>query len=160
MNDRNIENTLKDLQAPAPEPMARLRAKRAALAEFERANATNNQIELAASVAADQENDNVVRLSRESTSGSSSMKRVANRGWYAIAAGVGVVAIGLTWVLPNLGRYERELEGPNLAAVPLPPETGGQQTTELPASASAPEKRADDAPAIIFVAMRQTIAPR
>jgi Ca-activated chloride channel family protein len=111
MNERNIEKTLKDLQAPAPDPMARLRAKRAALAEFERANAPV------------QENDNVVRLSRESTSGSSSMKRVANRGWYSIAAGVGVVAIGLTWVLPNLGRYEQEVTAPDQTAIPLPHES-------------------------------------
>ncbi len=29
------------------------------------------------------------------------------------AAGVGVVAIGLTWVLPNLGRYEKKVSGPD-----------------------------------------------
>ena len=126
MNERNIEKTLKDLQAPAPDPMARLRAKRAALAEFERANATV------------QESNNVIRLSRESTSGSPSMKRVANRAWYSIAAGVGVVAIGLTWVLPNLGRYERELSGPDVSAVP-PADESPLSSEPAPQSAAGAE---------------------
>jgi Ca-activated chloride channel family protein len=139
MNERNVENTLKDLQAPGPDPVARLRAKRAALAEFERVNSTNNPIDIgvaaASEVDASQENDNIVRLSRESTSGSSSMKRVANRGWYAIAASVGVVAIGLTWVLPNLGHYEKGLGEPELARMTAPPDTTAR-TTELPALVS------------------------
>jgi Ca-activated chloride channel homolog len=143
MNERNIENTLKDIQAPAPDPVARLRAKRAALAEFERANAANNPLDVAVAATSpestSQENANVVRLSRESTSGSSSMKRVANRGWYAIAAGVGVVALGLTWVLPNLGRYEKELSGPDLAAVPVPKDVAERPIPVLSESASATE---------------------
>jgi Ca-activated chloride channel homolog len=158
MTERNIEKSLKDLQAPAPDPMARLRAKRAALAEFERANASNHPIELAAASAraADvvpapdsvpapvQENDNVVRLSRESTSGSSSMKRVANRGWYSIAAGVGVVAIGLTWVLPNVGRYEKEVAGRDVSALAPPPDVSGPQSAGQSAVASATDSATED----------------
>ncbi len=51
MKERDIEKTLKDLQGAGAGSEARLRAKRAALAEFERASAADNPIELAAASA-------------------------------------------------------------------------------------------------------------
>lgn len=114
MKDQGSENFFKDVKAPAPDPEARLRAKQAALAEFERVQAANNLLQFPS-----QDSDDPTRLSREHHShGSASMKRFANRGWYAAAAGVGVLAIGLTWVLPNLPHYTEELEQPVAAAAP------------------------------------------
>jgi Ca-activated chloride channel family protein len=104
MKQQDIETFLKGLKAPAPDPEARLRAKRAALAAFERAS-PDNLVELPS-----QESVRETRLSREHHSrGSTSMKRYMNRSWYAVAAGLGVLALGLTWVLPNLDTYTRDL---------------------------------------------------
>jgi len=156
MKDRTPEEWLKDLQAPAPDPMARLRAKRAALAEFDKARASDNPIDPAF-----QDSDDSARLSRESTSGSPKMKRVMNRHWYAMAAGLGVVALGLTWVLPNLDRYSDEVTKPQLANASQPPSpqesTGATESAAAePATASgdvramtgAPEPALDVAPPV------------
>jgi Ca-activated chloride channel homolog len=132
MKDQGIENFLKDLKAPAPDPEARLRAKRAAMAEFERASA-DKILEFPR-----QDSGDEPRLSRDDHShGSASMKRFANRGWYAAAAGLGVLAIGLSWVLPNLSRVEKELANPTLASSPTAaPEVDAAKPAE-PAARSA-----------------------
>ena len=44
------------------------------------------------------------------------MKWFANRGLMAGAAGIGVLAIGLTWVLPNVRHYGEEITKPTVAA--------------------------------------------
>ncbi|HUQ10610.1 MAG TPA: von Willebrand factor type A domain-containing protein [Steroidobacteraceae bacterium] len=124
MKDQGIENYLENLATPAPDPEARERAKRAALAEFARAQAADNILAFPR-----QESSDETRLSRESTSyGSASMKRFANRGWYAAAAGIGVLGLGLIWALPNFRKYGQELSH-----------------TELPATAQLPERPADAA---------------
>jgi Ca-activated chloride channel family protein len=102
MKDK-VESTLKNLQAPAPDPEARLRAKRAALAEFERAQASNQSpIERAGPLQALWRR---LRPSREHSHGSTSMKWFTNRGLLAGAAGLCVVAVGLAIVLPNLSQF-------------------------------------------------------
>jgi Ca-activated chloride channel family protein len=131
MKDPDIEKFLENVQAPAPDAGARLRAKQAALAAFERAQRSNNILDLPR-----QESGGDARLSREHNSrGSTAMKKFANRGWYAAAAGLGVVALGLTWVLPNLDRYTQELAATDVAA------TATTGAAELPAQAPehAPE---------------------
>lgn len=140
MKKQGIDNFFEELKAPAPDPEARLRAKRAALAQFERAHAADKLLEFPRQDSADE-----ARLSREHHShGSASMKRFANRGWYAAAAGIGVLALGLTWVLPNLRPYTEELATPVAASAPP-----GPRATELPAdaqSAGAPSAAAVSVP--------------
>jgi Ca-activated chloride channel family protein len=114
MRKHDIETTLKELQAPAPSPEARLRAKRAALAEFTRVQAAN-QSEARAGLL--QVVWRKLRLSRDDDShGSFSMNWFASRGLYAGMAGIGVLAIGLTWVLPNVDRYSEDLVQARLPA--------------------------------------------
>ncbi len=62
MKERSNEARLQDMSAPAPDPAARLRAKQAALAEFTRVHAAN------------QETDASPRLSRQATGGRETMK--------------------------------------------------------------------------------------
>jgi Ca-activated chloride channel family protein len=121
----SIENTLKNLKAPAPDPEARLRAKRAALAEFTRAHAGDaaaNEGEVRASSGVLQALWRRLRLSRDNSHGGPAMKWFANRGLMAGAAGVGVLAIGLSWVLPNAGRYSEQMAKPGMAGTELPAE--------------------------------------
>jgi Ca-activated chloride channel family protein len=136
MKDQDIESLFKDVKAPAPDPEARLRAKQAALAEFARSRSSNNLLSFPS-----QDSGDGARLSREHNSREgASMKRFANRGWYAAAAGIGVLGIGLTWVLPNLSRYTEELDKPVPAAAtdaPAPGRNEGEFTSALPASEQA-----------------------
>ena len=134
MKEQDLENILKDLKAPAPDPQARLRAKRAALAEFERV-APDKILEFPNKDSADE-----TRLSRDTTShGSASMKRFANRGWYAAAAGLGVLAIGLSWVLPNLSSVEKDLTTPTVAS-----SRAVQPETDAAAASAATDAPAGD----------------
>jgi len=114
------ENALKNLRAPAPDPQARLRAKRAALEEFARVQASEASMQPAASKTDSAPNNFLkglfsrFRLSRDTSHGSTSMNWFANRGLLAGAAGVGVLAIGLATVLPNLNKHEADLLRPEL----------------------------------------------
>jgi Ca-activated chloride channel family protein len=103
------ENALKNLRAPAPDPQARLRAKRAAMEEFARVHSAEASEK---SAGAESAPNNFLkgllaklRLSRDTSHGSTSMNWFTNRGLMAGAAGVGVLAIGLATVLPNLDRH-------------------------------------------------------
>jgi Ca-activated chloride channel homolog len=137
MKEQDTEDFLKDLKAPSPDPEARLRAKRAALAEFERNSAPNNLLKFPSQESAEAE-----RLSREHNShGSPAMSEInqwrKNRGWYAAAAGLGVLAIGLTWVLPNVSRYSGELDQPVAASAPPASETDDLELAARQAAADA-----------------------
>jgi Ca-activated chloride channel family protein len=139
MKDQGIENFLKNLEAPPPDPEARVRAKRAALGEFERSQGANSILELPR-----QESAGEARLSRESNShGSASMKRYVNRRWYAAAAGIGVLGLGLLWALPNLEKYDQELTQAELRAparLPARPVDAAASAAESgAASTAAPE---------------------
>ena len=151
------ENFLKNLRAPPPDPEARVHAKRGALAEFARTHssqaAANSDIKLPAFQALWRR----LRLSREQTShGSASMKGFNNRGLFAAAAGLGVLAIGLSWVLPNVERYQEELTQPEVVAsgpeldasppaahAPAPAEQAVPQAEAPRAEASAASREAD-----------------
>lgn len=138
MKDQGIENFLKDLKAPAPDPEARLRAKQAALAEF--AKASNKLLQFPS-----QESIDEARLSREHNSREgASMKKFANRGWYAAAAGLGVLAIGLSWVLPNLSQYTEELKRP-VASAAVPQAASDERGSRSTAPTNEPESAATDA---------------
>ena len=145
MKDQGIENFLKNLKAPSPDPAARLRAKRTALVEFERNQAANHEIKLPAGATGPfQALLKKLRLSREENShGSSSMKWYMNRGFLAGAAGLCVVALGLTWVLPNLDPYTRELTQAETPAASVPSSAAKLPGEESAADAAAPA----DAPA-------------
>ena len=151
------ENFLKNLRAPAPDPEARVRAKRVALAEFARTQATQAAANQDTKLPLFQALRRRLRLSRDQTShGSAPMKGFHNRGLYAAAAGLGVLAIGLSWVLPNVDRYDEQLTHPEVAAsrpaeAPVPAEhdapqamLGGDDANQRGQVAAAPPKPAAD----------------
>ncbi len=139
-----IDSALKKLRAPAPDPQARLRAKRAAIEEFARVNAAGAAEESAAARPASNHFLQALlaklRLSRDTSHGSTSMNWFANRGLLAGAAGVGVLAIGLATVLPNLDRHAADLAQPEFQA----PETASSQPP-VDAGAGAGAARDPDA---------------
>ncbi|HEV7609742.1 MAG TPA: von Willebrand factor type A domain-containing protein [Steroidobacteraceae bacterium] len=103
MNEKSLEAKLARVSAPAPDPEARLRAKRAALAEFSRVHAASAQPG-AHKAGRFQGLLGAVRLSRESTS-----HRRDSMGWstrtrlFAGAASVCLAVIGFAVVWPMLG---------------------------------------------------------
>jgi Ca-activated chloride channel family protein len=144
-----IDNVLKNLRAPTPDPQARVRARRLALEEFARTQAANEPASQDIKLPPLQALLRRLRLSRDDNShGSTSMKWFNNRGLYAGAAGLGVLAIGLSWVLPNMGRYSEQLARPEMAA-----ESPSGDSSELrgltgsaPAEAPAGTLPAEEAP--------------
>jgi Ca-activated chloride channel family protein len=142
MKDK-LETTLKNLQAPAPDPAARLRAKRAALAEFERVQAANQARIGRAGLL--QVLWRWLRPSREQSHGSASMKWFSNRGLLAGAAGVCVLAIGVAIVLPNYQRYGGDVGGgraPEVVDEPLAALRGAAEQEETAAAAQATPENA------------------
>jgi Ca-activated chloride channel family protein len=123
MNEHDIATRLQRVQAPAPDPLARARARRAALAEFARsqaanqarigpaAGATNNLFERLC-----KDLQRRLRPSRDNTLGSASMNWFRNRGLLAGAAGVCVVALGVAIVLPNRSLHRESVGQPATAA--------------------------------------------
>ncbi len=141
----SIEDTLKRLQAPAPDPAARLRAKRTALAEFERAQAANQPDIVRAGLF--QVLWRRLRPSREHSHGSPSMKWFTNRGLLAGAAGVCVLAIGVAIVLPNYDKYGHDVGGARERAVAEDRQVARRnEAGEVFADASAPAPVAETAP--------------
>jgi Ca-activated chloride channel family protein len=134
MNEHDIAKTLARLQAPAPDPQARLRAKHAALAEFARAHAAN-QPHLQGRFQALWRR---LRPSPETNSGSSSMNWLMNRGLMAGAAGVCVLALGVALVWPNLSRDIEDVGGV--------PAVRAEERTALIGSEEKPPVEIADAP--------------
>jgi len=138
MNEKSIEASLKRMIAPAPDPEARLRAKRAALEEFARVHAANQD--------AAQENEktseapakglwSALRLFRDDSShGSTSMAWFVRRNLFAGVAGVCVVGLGIAMVWPMLSNYGDS----SLLGDPQPPMTAGLE----PAAGDNPPVRA------------------
>jgi Ca-activated chloride channel family protein len=135
MRDDEVADAFKRLQAPAPDPEARLRAKRAAMAEFERAQASCAGAGAGAGAgrvapAAGAPNKVLqgfwrsLRPSRDDNHGSNSMNWTRNRGLMAGAAGVCVVALGLTLVWPNLTRDISDVGVDRPAAAASSPPSG------------------------------------
>jgi Ca-activated chloride channel family protein len=84
------------------------------------------------------------------------MKWFNNRGLYAGVAGLGVLAIGLSWVLPNMGRYSEQLARPEMAAAEPP---AGNSTAlhgltdAAPAEAPAGAQPAEPRPEVLAESM-------
>ena len=105
MNEKSFEAKLARVSAPAPDPEARLRAKRAALEEFARMHAANQATE-ETSGAPSKGLWGALRLFRDDSShGSTSMAWFVRRNLFAGVAGVCVVGLGIVMVLPVLSRY-------------------------------------------------------
>jgi len=105
MNDKSFEAKLARVSAPAPDPAARLRAKRAALEEFARVQSANQ--------ANAPENSSkglwgALRLFRDDSShGSPSMAWFVRRNLFAGVAGACVVGLGIALVWPVFREYGR-----------------------------------------------------
>ena len=105
MNEKSFEAKLARLSAPAPDPEARLRAKRAALEEFARVHAANQDSEKT-SADASKGLWNALRLFRDDSShGSTSMAWFVRRNLFAGVAGACVVGLGIAMVWPIFSRY-------------------------------------------------------
>jgi Ca-activated chloride channel family protein len=100
MNESANEARLKRMTAPPSDPQARLAAKRAALAEFARVQAANDE----ASRAASQGSDAPQRLSRQSSRGRFAMNWLVPRGWSGAFASLCVVALGTSLMWPMISR--------------------------------------------------------
>jgi Ca-activated chloride channel family protein len=100
MNENSPEARLGRMTAPPPDPMARLLAKRAALAEFARAQAANDD----ASHTSSQASDARQRLSRQEGRGRSAMNWLVPRGWSGAFASLCMVALGASLMWPMISR--------------------------------------------------------
>ena len=105
MNEKSTEARLQRVKAPAPDPAARLRAKRAALEEFARVHAAN-QTAAKSPEATGKGFWNALRLFRDDSShGSTSMAWFVRRNLFAGVAGACVVGLGIAMVWPIFSRY-------------------------------------------------------
>ena len=119
MNEKSFEAKLARVSAPAPDPEARLRAKRAALEEFARVHAANQAAEKA-SEAVSKGLWDALRLFRDDSShGSTSMAWFVRRNLFAGVAGACVVGLGIAMVWPVFSRY-----GDVSLIAPAPPPVG------------------------------------
>jgi Ca-activated chloride channel homolog len=105
MNEKSFEAKLARVSAPAPDPAARLRAKRAALEEFARAHAAKQAAE-ETSEAASKGLWDALRLFRDDSShGSTSMAWFVRRNLFAGVASACVVGLGIAMVWPFFSDY-------------------------------------------------------
>jgi Ca-activated chloride channel family protein len=105
MNEKSFEAKLKRVSAPAPDPEARLRAKRAALEEFARLHAANQVAEKTSSAPSKGFWD-ALRLFRDDSShGSTTLAWFVRRKLFAGVAGACVVGLGIAMVWPVFSRY-------------------------------------------------------
>ncbi len=126
MNDKSIEARLARVTAPAPDPEARLRAKRVALEEFARIHAAN-QNAAATSEAQPKGLWAALRLFRDDSShGSTSMAWFVRRNLFAGIAGACVVGLGIAMVWPAFLGYG----DPRLSEDLRPPLTAELKTAE------------------------------
>ncbi|MES1263648.1 MAG: von Willebrand factor type A domain-containing protein [Peristeroidobacter soli] len=138
------------MSAPAPDPAARLRAKRAALEEFARVQDTTEKTSDAGSKGL----WDALRLFRDDSShGSTSMAWFVRRNLFAGVAGACVVGLGIAMVWPIFSRYGDsrvfdDLQPPPISvdlkpqANPKIPELPKPAPQPAPAAASGLEKDA------------------
>jgi Ca-activated chloride channel family protein len=158
MNEKSSEARLARMTAPPPDPAARVLAKRAALAEFARVHAANEE----SSPAASQASDAPARLSRQEGRGRFAMNWLVPRGWSGAFASLCVVALGAALFWPMISRQvdpvtslEMESHGGTLvgemhdarpADVPQPPadaaNAAGNQASPIGPVSSAQETSA------------------
>src|SRR6187401_854465 len=110
MNDKSFEAKLARVSAPAPDPAARLRAKRAALEEFARVQAASQASGASANEKTSDEGSkglwDALRLFRDDSShGSTSMAWFVRRNLFAGVAGACVVGLGIAMVWPVFRNY-------------------------------------------------------
>src|SRR5690349_3204582 len=158
MNDKSFEAKLARVSAPAPDPAARLRAKRAALEEFARAQAAN-QASAANTEAGEKSSDagsknwwDALRLFRDDSShGSTSMAWFVRRNLFAGVAGACVVGLGIAMVWPIFSRYGDSRLFDDLQPPPVTVDLKPQ--TQAPAESSPQRndlaKAAPEAPASV-----------
>jgi len=147
MKPNSYENVLKETASPAPDPQARLLAKRAALAEFARVNA-----ESAAPADARkgffQGLSDAWRLSRERQShGSDVMGWNARSKLFAGAASVCLAVVGFAVVWPMIrdGNSARLLERTGAESVAVEPVRPEVDASAPVVSGPAPTESADAA---------------
>ena len=148
MNEKSFEAKLARVSAPAPDPEARLRAKRAALEEFARVHAANQAAEKA-SEAVSKGLWDALRLFRDDSShGSTSMAWFVRRNLFAGVASACVVGLGIAMVWPIFSRYGEE---PVFATVQAtieadigPPQESVALSEPPPRALSAPPARLDE----------------
>ena len=128
MNEPSIESLLAGMKAPAPDASVRLRARRAALAEFARVQAANEE-------------------DADSSKGfwevfrPTVMNKVVSRRMYASIAAVCVVGLGVAMVWPLFSNYGERLYGdgrPEVTVQLQPP----AQDKPLPKLAAQPQSPA------------------
>jgi Ca-activated chloride channel family protein len=154
MNEKSFEAKLARVKAPAPDPEARLRAKRAALEEFARVN-TANQDAAKDSEASSKGLWDALRLFRDDSShGSTSMAWFVRRNLFAGVAGACVVGLGIALVWPIYSNYGDsrlfdELQPPVTVELKPEKEPGKElrKDDRLTASEPAPEPVPVPAPA-------------
>ncbi len=145
MNEKSFEAKLARVSAPAPDPAARLRAKRAALEEFARVHAAKEAAEKT-SEAASKGLWDALRLFRDDSShGSTSMAWFVRRNLFAGVASACVVGLGIAMVWPFFSDYgdTRLFENPRPpVVVDLKPQAGeSPPAPALPKTVEpAPEK--------------------
>ena len=106
MNEKSFEAKLARISAPAPDPEARLRAKRAALEEFARVQAANQAGATSTSASGSKGLWDALRLFRDDSShGSTSMAWFVRRNLFAGVAGACVVGLGIAIVWPIFSHY-------------------------------------------------------
>jgi len=106
MNENSFEAKLARMSAPAPDPEARLKAKRAALEEFARVQAANQESAKSTSASGSKGLWDALRLFRDDSShGSTSMAWFVRRNFFAGVAGACVVGLGIAMVWPIFSRY-------------------------------------------------------
>ena len=148
MNEKSFEAKLARVSAPAPDPEAGLRAKRAALEEFARVHAANQAAEQA-SEAVSKGLWDALRLFRDDSShGSTSMAWFVRRNLFAGVASACVVGLGIAMVWPIFSRYGEE---PVFATVQAtieadigPPQESVALSEPPPRALSAPPARLDE----------------
>jgi Ca-activated chloride channel family protein len=150
MNEKAFEAKLARVKAPAPDPEARLRAKRAALEEFARVHAAHPAAEKT-SEGPSKGLWSALRLFRgDSSHGSTSMNWFVRRNLFAGIAGICVVSLGLAVVWPIFSKYGEsslfaELQPPPVTVDLKPPTPALPEAVppapaprEVPAQAAAP----------------------
>jgi Ca-activated chloride channel family protein len=156
MNEKSFETKLARVIAPAPDPGARLKAKRAALEEFARVHAAN-QDALPDSESQSKGLWDALRLFRvDSSHGRTSMNWFVSRNLFAGVAGACVLALGLAIVWPFFSRYGdsrlfEDLQPPVTVELKAPAKESAVSSraadpTAVPAAESAPEPAPPPAP--------------
>jgi Ca-activated chloride channel family protein len=106
MNEKSFEAKLARVSAPAPDPAARLKAKRAALEEFARMQVANQESAKSTSASGSKGLWDALRLFRDDSShGRTSMTWFVRRNLFAGVAGACVVGLGIAMVWPIFSHY-------------------------------------------------------